>query len=481
MLKKIIYLSLFFVSILNAAVLKTDKDIYSNNQQIVVSFSEMLAEGHDWIGIYPTGSTNEWANQVQWNWTGDKVEGTVTFRPLPEGSYDVRVFYNNSFNMERSKQIRVDANGAVTTVATSKEVYLTEEPIIATFNNMSGDTHDWMAIYPAGSSSDWGNQIDWKWVEADISGQRTFGSLPVGDYEVRVFFHNSFNIEANASFSVEAGTTEVSLALNKEVYAQNELIYIDYTNMQGNESDWIGIYPAGASFNFENVIDFKQTKGNINGQISLGGVDTFPDTENNPGGLAPGNYEVRAFYNNSLGAEVVKSFTVTQQVVNSTLYESADENISENWVHISGPNAPYLHKGMVNLTPTWIDNFTNTSEYRLVFPTPNSTQKVLELDAGGIRWQPHFYIGVILETTNGSRKMIWDPFFNHEETKPFKVNQFLNFPLYVDTQRVSTKKLHVRLDVEKYLRLLEPNNKVISISAFMASGGDLDEIKLSSH
>ena len=481
MFKQFIFIGIFSISILSAVTITTNKDLYSNNQQIVVTYADIESQDHDWIGIYPADKSNDWGNQVQWNWTDDKEEGTITFPPLVAGTYDVRLFYNNSFNLEASKQFVVDANGAITTLTTSKEVYAADEPISAIFNNMSRDNQDWIAVYPKGSTSDWGNQLVWKWIEGDVSGEREFGPFPAGEYDVRVFFHNSFNTEAEASFIVEAPPAGVSIELNKEVYAQNELIYIDYTNMQGNQSDWIGIYPAGASFHFENVIDSKQTKGKINGQISLGGVDKLPDAINNPGGLAPGNYEVRAFYNNSLGAQVIKAFTVTEEVVVSTVYESANGAISPNWHHISGPTAPYYQSGRVNLKPTWINNFTNTSEYRLVFPQPNTTQKVLELDAGGVRWQPHFFIGVVVETTDGPRKMIWDPFFNHEGTEAFKSGQYLSYPLYVDIQRQSTVKQHVRVDVEKYLRILEPDNKIVNISAFMASGGDLDEIKLSSH
>ncbi|CAA6821747.1 MAG: No hits, partial [uncultured Sulfurovum sp.] len=172
MFKRIILLGILFASMLSAATVSTDKDTYSTNQQIVVTYSEMEGLNHDWIGIYPTGSSNDWGNQVRWDWTGDKEQGVATFAPLAAGTYEVRLFYNNSFTTQVSKEITVDANGAVTTVTTSKEVYLPEEPISAIFNNMSGDNQDWIAIYPKGSTSDWGNQIDWKWMEGDISGER---------------------------------------------------------------------------------------------------------------------------------------------------------------------------------------------------------------------------------------------------------------------------------------------------------------------
>lgn len=482
MLKKIIYMCFILSGVLSAATVSTDKEVYTTEQSLSVMFGEMEAQNDDWIGIYPSGTSNDWGNQVQWNWTGDIVEGTLTFPPLPAGTYDIRVFYNNSFELETSKQIVVDNIGEVTSVETTKDIYLVEEEITAIFDNMAVNNNDWIGIYPAGSTNEWSNMLQWEWIRSLKSGTQEFEPMPVGDYEVRVFFNNSFVSEASYAFSVEEDAAEVgvSLSLNKEVYAQNELIYIDYDNMQGNNTDWIGIYPAGASYHFENVIDSKKTYGNISGQISLGGVDGLPDAENNPGGLAPGNYEMRAFYNNTLGAETVVPFTVTSQPVVSTVYEAASGSISPDWIHISGPTAPYYNQGKVSLRPTWISN-TNTSEYRLAFPEVNTIQKVLELDAGGLRWLPHFNVGVIVQTLNGTRKMFWDPFFNHQNVNAFKSGNVLSYPLYVDIQRRAATKLHVRLDVEKYLRILEPNNKVVSISSFTATGGDLDEIKLSSH
>lgn len=371
-------------------------------------------------------------------------------------------------------------NGSSTSIQTSQKVYSENDSITVAYEKMSGHEHDWIAVYPVGASNTWGNQLYWAWTEGKLEGQTTFNPLPYGDYEVRAFFSNSFEVEATHQFKVDVQydpNQATSLTLNKNTYVENELIYVKYSNMQGNQTDKISLYPA----NSNTVIDSKQLDGNVNGELSLGGVDALPDTLAQTGGLKAGDYEVRAFFNNSANIETLARFTVVERQVNSTVYESANGELSPNWVHVSGPTAPYLQNGMVNLTSNWVTNTTNTSEYRLVFDAPNTTQKVLELDAGGIRYQLHFYIGVIVETDYGTRKMIWDPFFNHENVAAFKEDQYLSYPLYVDIQEDSETRQHVRVDVEKYLRLLEPNNKVQSISAFIASGGDLDEIKLSSH
>jgi hypothetical protein len=367
-----------------------------------------------------------------------------------------------------------------TTVQTTQKVYSENQPIVVDYQNMSGHAHDWIGVYPAGVANTWGNQLYWTWTEGQMEGQTQFNPLPYGHYEVRAFFNNSFKVEARHGFKVDLQynpNQPTALILNKRIYAQNELIYVRYSNMQGNQTDKIVLYAS----NSNKAIDSKLTEGNVNGELSLGGLDALPDSIEEAGGLKAGEYEVKAFFNNSADVETIARFNVVNQEVDSTLYESATDRLSPNWVHISGPTAPYLQRGMVNLTPNWINNTTNTSEYRLVFDEPNTSQKVLEFDAGGLRYQFHFYIGVIIETTYGARKMIWDPFFAHKNVAPFKNEQYLSYPLYIDIQEQSQTREHVRLDIEKYLRILEPNNKVVSISAFMASGGDLDEIKLSSH
>ncbi|HHD81920.1 MAG TPA: hypothetical protein ENK82_06500 [Campylobacterales bacterium] len=371
-----------------------------------------------------------------------------------------------------------------TSISTTKQTYLNDEQITINYKNMSGHNNNWIAIFPAEASSTWGNQSQWSWTKGQQNGQKTFETLPLGNYEVRAFFDNSYEVEASYSFKVDgiynpAQTT--TLTLDKTTYAENELIYVNYHNMQGNETDWIGLYRADSGNDIENLIDSKQLRGRVNGEISLGGIDALADTLHETGGLKSGKYEVRAFFNGSLEQESIATFEVIEKEVSSTIYESADGEISPDWQHVSGPTAPFYENSMVNLSSNWINSTTNTSEYKLLFPQANTTQKVLELDAGGLRYQKHFFIGVILETTYGPRKMIWDPFFTHGNVKAFKKEQYLSYPLYTDIQLGSETKKHIRVDVEKYLRLLEPSNKVVNISAFMASGGDLDEIKLSSH
>jgi hypothetical protein len=470
-------------------ILTTNKTNYLNTDTITATFKNMQGNSSDWIGIYPRGASYEFENVVAFKQTGGDINGTVTLKNIPSGEYDVRAFFNNTLKKEASIPITVtdDPNHHDVNLITNKGKYLNTETITVTFQYMQGNSSDWIGIYPAGASYEFENVVAFKQTKGKINGTVTFENIPVGNYDVRAFFNNSLTKEASVSIIVSDDPThhDVELVLNKDIYAQNELVYVKYNYMQGNKTDWIGIYPKGASYEFKNVIDWKYTKGKVSGEISLGG---FPEQKDFHGfvtmpGLPAGEYEIRAFFNNSLTTVKVASFKVIEQAVTSTMYEDAKGSISPKWVHISGPYPPKYYKGVIRLRAKWATRTTNTSEYMLPFDTPNRTEKVLELDVGGMgRYTPHFSLDVTVETTNGTRRMLWDSFLNHYNVSANKQGTVLSYPTYVELQRhTGDNKKHFRVNLEKYLRVLEPDNKIISVTAFYATGGDLDNIKLSSH
>jgi len=92
------------------ATVTTSKATYTTNEQVHVHFANMTAKNQDWIGIYPQGSSNAWDNVVGWKWTDDRTNGDLTFGngALTAGSYEVRVFYNNSFHTEATTKFNVE-------------------------------------------------------------------------------------------------------------------------------------------------------------------------------------------------------------------------------------------------------------------------------------------------------------------------------------------------------------------------------------
>jgi len=165
----------------------------------------MTGKNKDWIAIYPQGSNNDWDNVIGWQWTDDKASGDLTFGNghLAVGNYEVRAFYNNSFHTEATKAFKVsNGGGGATTVTTNKTTYTDNENIVATYKGTTNGQKDWIAIYPKNSSNAWDNVIQWQWIKGKVNGTTTFTKLPAGEYEVRVFFNNTFQDRAKKSFKV---------------------------------------------------------------------------------------------------------------------------------------------------------------------------------------------------------------------------------------------------------------------------------------
>jgi hypothetical protein len=131
----------------------------------------------------------------------------------------------------------------------------------------------------------------------------------------------------------------------------------------------------------------------------------------------------------------------------------------------------------------------------------NDTQKILELDIGGLAdhriatvtingYMPHFSIGLYVNTTQGRRSMLWDSFFNHGNVHAFKKvygenTVWLCYPSPVEHVRgffeIPVDQWdHFRVDLEEALHVLEPDNHILSVSTFFVTGGILDNIQLSS-
>jgi len=480
MIKKVILLSLLFAGLLNAANINTSKNLYKADEKVQVTFAEMTGLNNDWIAIYPKGTDNAWKNVLQWSWTNDVANGNHEFRPLAAGEYEIRAFYNNSYNLEAKKSFKVTADGAViATVSTEKDSFKENEPIVASYDHMSGNAKDWIAIYPAGSSTAWGNMIQWAWVPGTIKGTHTFEKLPVGDYEVRVFFNNSGVLRASHPFSVTGSNFDLSS--EKETYEPYELIHANFANMRGSASDWIGIFEVGAANGKDNAINWRYAKSLVAGTLSFNG-------------LPSGTYELRAFFATKHKKTI--AFNVSNTVAATILYEDAENGIDPRWVHYAGKYPVTLlnvgaqgsahsirHRGY------WV-NGSNPSGYYFPFGDPDKKMKFLELDMRIGNSSHVFNFGVIVKTKLGTRRVIFASWMNHPGNDmsgnatfrdPFISGTYVHMHPGPTDYYLATRGgqfIHYKINIEEKLRLLEPDNELLKITGFTTSGGDYDNLSL---
>jgi len=182
-----------------------------------------------------------------------------------------------------------------------------------------------------------------------------------------------------------------------------------------------------------------------------------------------------------------------------TVYEDAEVGLA-NWVTVIGNSDPLRRytendggHNFVKLTPHWQHlengNWKNNAEYHL--PLNNRTQKILSVDVGGDgQNMPHYLLGVRTTTLLGPRIILWDSFYTHEGLSE-RISYYgassatLIFPSEKEQVRgfgyadVNLWETH-RMDLEQSLHFFEPENSIISVDYFIASGGNLDNLKLQS-
>jgi hypothetical protein len=489
---------------------QTTKDIYTPEEEVVANIANMSGDEHDWIGIYPAGSDNAWENVVDWKWIAGDINTERSFNALPVGEYEVRVFFANSFDTEASCAFSVEGENPVTTVKTAKDIYAPDESIIASFENMSGHHEDWIAIYPVGSDNAWENMIDWKWIAGDIDGNREFNALPAGEYEVRVFFENSFDVEASYAFQVDGN--EFKFSVRDNPLDPYELVRVDFENMPGLDSDWIGIFEVGVEDAKETAIQFKDTNNQANGELTFNG-------------LPAGEYEVRAYFQGERRGLI--QFTVQDKPIERVLYDDFEaDDIDPRWTPVSGHNMTLLSVGVpaqgVESTErkmqvngqrslrTYRDyrNGLNYASYYFDFENPDKKFKFLELDMK-IGVSSHvFSFGVKLKTKLGDRRIEFASYLNHTmpdgrqiirgpygnvlegHSGPYtKANGYLHVhpgpsDYYVGTSGVGAGTgmfIYYKINIEEKLRLLEPDNELLGITYFVVTGGDYDNLALTTH
>jgi len=86
---------------------------------------------------------------------------------------------------------------------TTKITYQPNETVSINVNTpLSGD-RDWVGIYKVGDNNTLENILAWNWVgQGTTLLNKDKKPMPAGEYEARLFFHNSLNLEASYAFKV---------------------------------------------------------------------------------------------------------------------------------------------------------------------------------------------------------------------------------------------------------------------------------------
>ena len=92
---------------------KTAKDIYNEQEAITVIFSGLPGGNEDWITlIKPGASAREYGN---WKYTKGVKDGTLTFKGMQEGDFEVRAYFGTDFTIQARYPFKVIKSNKVVT------------------------------------------------------------------------------------------------------------------------------------------------------------------------------------------------------------------------------------------------------------------------------------------------------------------------------------------------------------------------------
>jgi hypothetical protein len=287
-----------------------------------------------------------------WKYTGGGTSGTMTFanQGLPPGTYEARAYYDwagtQSFTIQqRSASFTIGASA--TMLAPSMSSYANGASVPITFSGFTGSTTDWIAIFEPGAPDS--TYVAYQYTGGGTSGTLTFSGLAQGSYEARYFpdFNGTHQLEhyAVSPTFIIGGATNVTTDLN--TYGINQTITVSYTNLPGNQKDWIAISPAGSPAT--TYLQWFYTNGQVNGSQSFTG-------------LPAGNYEARAYVNDTFTILATHAFVVSGSSVTTdgTNYNTGDP-VTVTYAGLPGNQKDWIAVSLAGSADTAFVDFVYTA------------------------------------------------------------------------------------------------------------------------
>jgi len=306
MIKQLLLIAAFVLPLLADSYIK---DIYKiqNGQYAIYDKSQSPDDtpgkfpganyDNNWVGVYKKGASNDWENVLKWSWAKDlekcdRMYGCINIADLGDGEYDIRYFLDNSYITDYSKTVTFEAGNE-------------DEDFIDLLHGPNGrdiafdasfkGSDTWVGVYKKGTSNAWENVLGWTWHRSHQSNRIYISDLSEGDYELRLFYHNSYNLVKKVEFKARNEDIIYQPDFHRAIQHGSTLDVGCTTSGEGNQ-DWIGLYNVGASNDWDNVLRWAWVEGEaprFGNEFSIEG-------------LPSGEYELRLFYHNSYDVEAVK-------------------------------------------------------------------------------------------------------------------------------------------------------------------------------
>jgi hypothetical protein len=283
----------------------------------------------DWLALVPTGAAD--TNWVAWIYsTGRGSDSTLFNIPvnLSAGSYEVRLFANNTFKrLAVSNTVTVTASGP--TLATSPVSTSAGGTLTVSWRNIAAPTStDWVGLYTVGAAD--ANYVTKTYTNGRATDTVLItlpNNISTGSYELRLFSNDSLTLLASSNgFQVTANAV---LSASPAIVSPGRTVNLTWAGIATPAAtDWIGLVPLNGADN--SYVAWRYTTGAANGGVGL----VIPAT-------APaGTYEPRLFAQNSFQRLAVGNLIKVGATLSASPTVAAPGGtLTVAWAGIANPTA----------------------------------------------------------------------------------------------------------------------------------------------
>ena len=250
--------ALLFTSDALAQSLETDSSSYARGDSLTATWSDLEDIGFFSYVAMALVDSGDSTHLDYFNMDGD-ASGSVVFSHLSAScGLELRVYRDTSSTevLYRSEPFEVDCDpsGYGTVVAPLSGDFLSSDDPTFTWADGPGFRYDWVGIAVAGEPDS--SYISWDYTSSDFSGPydgsfaysdltyKAVEVLPIGNYEVRYYVNDSFEVAARADFRIVLDPSLVfsaSVTTDDDFYTPREAVVLNWDGAPGNALDWTGL------------------------------------------------------------------------------------------------------------------------------------------------------------------------------------------------------------------------------------------------
>ncbi len=223
----------------------------------------------DWVALYPVGAADN--AYLSWSY----LSGTATppssgltsatlqsYVPATPGDYEWRLFANDTFTrLTTSSVVTVAVSSAVLTVngvsPPATATVVAGAGVTVSLTGGPGNPTDWIALAPAGAPDS--TLVDWRYLDGTTVPPSTglsngtvqfLAPAAAGDYEVRLFAHDSSTRVATTVFAVSTSLAAIAVEGTAPPTAvpaaAGTHVNVGITGGPAQPGDWVGLFAVNA-------------------------------------------------------------------------------------------------------------------------------------------------------------------------------------------------------------------------------------------